>query len=86
MGESLAIQQIGMARTQEEPVRQPIVRSSSIAVSGRAEVLWYGMELLRGCGGAIWWENLVEPKFFIWKGSSVLPENLVGTRTKIMTI
>jgi hypothetical protein len=48
MGESLAIQQIGMARTQEEPVQQPIVRSSSVTVSSVAEVLWYGLALLRG--------------------------------------
>jgi hypothetical protein len=39
MGEFLAIQQIGMARTQEEPVQQHIVRSSSVTVSSVAEVL-----------------------------------------------
>jgi hypothetical protein len=56
MGESLAIQQIDMARTQEEPVRQPIVRSSSVTVSSVAEVLWYGLALLR----VVWWWYLVE--------------------------
>jgi hypothetical protein len=55
MSESLAIQQIGMARIQEEPVQQPIVRSSSVTVRGIAEVLWYGMALLR----VVWWCYLV---------------------------
>jgi hypothetical protein len=56
MGESLAMQQIGMALvTQEEPVQQPIVRSSSVTVSSVAEVLWYGLALLR----VMWWWYLV---------------------------
>ena len=41
MGESLAIQQIGMAQTQEEPVRHPVVRSSSVTLAvGRSVEVW----------------------------------------------
>jgi hypothetical protein len=55
MGESLAIQQIGMALTQEEPVCQPIVGSSSVTVSSVAEVLLYGLALV----WVMWWWYLV---------------------------
>jgi hypothetical protein len=94
MGESLAIQHIGMVRTQEEPVQQPIIGSSSVTVSSVAEVLWYGLALL----WVMWWWYLVgifvfsqiiylfSAKLLFWKGSLVLPENLVETRTEIMTI
>jgi hypothetical protein len=42
IGKSLTVQQIGMVLTQEEPVQQPVVVSSSV----REVLLLYGLALL----------------------------------------
>jgi hypothetical protein len=69
-----------MARTHEEPVQQPVVVSSSVTVSGIAEVLWYGMALSRRCRGrgvfGSWLEKSVEPKCFFWEGKFGLARKL----------
>jgi hypothetical protein len=55
MGESLAIQQIGMAQTQEEPVRHPVVRSSSVTLAvGRSVEVWR-CRAVGGRGVVLWW-------------------------------